>query len=426
MANDLAGKVAIITGGAGGIGKALAEELAARGCYLVLADINSELLEQTAAELRAGGAELDAKTVDVRDATQVQALVEGAHRELGRIDYIFNNAGVNVCAELRDTTLEDWNLLIDVNLRGVVHGVHAAYSIMREQGFGHIINTASAAGLIPAAAEGAYAATKHAVVGLSSTLRIEAASFGVKVSVVCPGLVDTPILDSTKYVKLGPDALEEDLAREARTASNSSPADSSRRRSESVLHRAHARRFDALWRLHRYAPATSLGVGRIAVRLFRRERTEDRLSSDELGANADDAQGVVVNTEICRPDAWCLPVDVHPSRVGEHLDLDVPAAIGAYNRRANVGSFVEPRHHGKPSQRRGRANQHHIEHAVGNAGFRRKHHSSPSPSTVTDAEVADFVLALVFPVDAQPDPRGLVLHLRAEHGLEVFGLAAAL
>ena len=145
--------------------------------------------------------------VDVRDASQVQALVEGAHRELGRIDYLFNNAGVNVCAELRDTTLEDWNLLIDVNLRGVVHGVHAAYPIMREQGFGHIINMASAAGLIPAAAEGAYGATKHAVVGLSSTLRIEAASFGVKVSVVCPGLVDTPILDSTKYVKLDPDAL---------------------------------------------------------------------------------------------------------------------------------------------------------------------------------------------------------------------------
>jgi NAD(P)-dependent dehydrogenase (short-subunit alcohol dehydrogenase family) len=274
MADDLAGKVAIITGGAGGIGKALAEELAARGCYLVLADINSGLLEQTAAVLRAGGAELDAKTLDVRDATQVQALVEGAHRELGRIDYIFNNAGVNVCAELRDTTLEDWNLLIDVNLRGVVHGVHAAYSIMRSQGFGHIINTASAAGLIPAAAEGAYAATKHAVVGLSSTLRIEAASFGVKVSVVCPGLVDTPILDSTKYVKLGSDAL--------RKISPGKPVPP-RTAARQILQGVDRNRFyivltptvNALWRLHRFAPSASLGVGRIAVRLFRRERTED-------------------------------------------------------------------------------------------------------------------------------------------------------
>ncbi|MBT8465321.1 MAG: SDR family oxidoreductase [Myxococcales bacterium] len=274
MAKDLAGKVAIITGGAGGIGKALAEELAARGCYLVLADINAELLETTAAELRAGEAQVDARAVDVRDAAQVHALVEGAHRELGRIDYIFNNAAVNVCAELRDTSLEDWNRLIDVNLRGVVHGVHAAYPIMRAQGSGHIVNTASAAGLIPAAAEGAYAATKHAVVGLSSTLRIEAASFGVRVSVVCPGLVDTPILDSTKYVKLRSDALRKispGKPAPPRTAARQILRGVDRNRLYIVL----TPTVNALWRLHRYAPGASLGVGRIAVRLFRRERTED-------------------------------------------------------------------------------------------------------------------------------------------------------
>ncbi len=274
MANDLAGKVAIITGGAGGIGKALAEEMGQRGCYLVLADINSELLEKTAAELRASGAQLDAKTVDVRDAAQVQALVDAAHQELGRIDYMFNNAGVNVCAEIRDTALEDWNELIDVNLRGVIHGVHAAYPIMCEQGFGHIINTASAAGLIPAAAEGAYAATKHAVVGLSSTLRIEAASFGVKVSVVCPGLVDTPILDSTRYVKLDPDAL--------RKISPGKPVPP-RKAAKQILRGVERNRFyivltatvHALWRLHRYAPRTSLRLGQIAVGLFRGERVDD-------------------------------------------------------------------------------------------------------------------------------------------------------
>lgn len=274
MANDLAGKVAIITGGAGGMGRALAEEMVERGCYLVLADINSELLEKTAAELRASGAQLDAKTVDVRDAAQVQALVDAAHQELGRIDYMFNNAGVNVCAEIRDTTLEDWNRLIDVNLRGVIHGVHAAYPVMCEQGFGHIINTASAAGLIPAAAEGAYAATKHAVVGLSSTLRIEAASFGVKVSVVCPGLVDTPILDSTSYVKLDPGAL--------RKISPGKPIPP-RKAAKQILRGVERNRFyivltatvHALWRLHRFAPGTSLRLGQIAVGLFRGERLDD-------------------------------------------------------------------------------------------------------------------------------------------------------
>jgi len=274
MANDLKGKVAIITGGAGGIGRALAEEMAERGCYLVLADINSELLEQTAAELRAAGAQLDAKTVDVRDAAEVQALVDGAYHELGRIDRMFNNAGVNICAEIRDTSLEDWNRLIDVNLRGVVHGVHAAYPIMREQGFGHIINTASAAGLIPAAAEGAYAATKHAVVGLSSTLLIEAATFGVKVSVVCPGLVDTPILDSTSYVKLDSEAL--------RKIWPGKPVPP-RKAARQILRGVDRNRFyivlsttvNALWRLHRYAPGASLRIGELAVRSFRRERLED-------------------------------------------------------------------------------------------------------------------------------------------------------
>jgi NAD(P)-dependent dehydrogenase (short-subunit alcohol dehydrogenase family) len=274
MAKDLAGNVAIITGGAGGIGKALAEEMAERGCYLVLADVNAELLQQTAAELRAAGAQLDAKTVDVRDAAQVQALVGDAFEELGRIDYLFNNAGVNLCAELRDTTLEDWNLLIDVNLRGVVHGVHAAYPIMCRQGFGHIVNTASVAGLAPAAAEGAYAATKHAVVGLSMALRVEAEAFGVKVSVVCPGLVNTPILDSTKYVKFDPEVI--------RKVAPEKPIPP-RKAAQLILRGIVRNQFfivltvttHALWRLHRYAPAASMRLGKIAIGKFRDFRRED-------------------------------------------------------------------------------------------------------------------------------------------------------
>jgi NAD(P)-dependent dehydrogenase (short-subunit alcohol dehydrogenase family) len=274
MARDLEGKVAIITGSAGGLGKALAEEMASRGCHLVLADINVELLEKTAAKLRAAGARLDSKAVDVRDARRVQELVEGTFRELGRVDYLFNNAGVNLCAELRDTTLEDWNLLIDVNLRGVVHGVHAAYPIMQAQGFGHIVNTASVAGLVPAAAEGAYSATKHAVVGLSSALRIEAEAFGVRVSVVCPGLIDTPILESTKYVKFDPDALLK-IAPEK-------PLDA-RKAARLILRGIDRNQFlilvtataHALWRIHRYAPDASLRLGRVAIRRFRALRRED-------------------------------------------------------------------------------------------------------------------------------------------------------
>jgi NAD(P)-dependent dehydrogenase (short-subunit alcohol dehydrogenase family) len=275
MAKDLSGKVAVITGGAGGLGKALGEEMAARGCYLVLADINRDLLEATAAALRASGSQVDARTVDVRDAAAVQALVDDAFRELGRIDYLFNNAGVNLCAELRDTTLEDWDLLIDVNFRGVIHGVHAAYPIMREQGFGHIVNVASAAGLIPAAAEGAYAATKHAVVGLSSSLRIEAESFGVKVSVVCPGLIDTPILDSTKYVNFDTDAITSvspEKPMEPRKAARLILRDVDRNRFFIVL----SATAQVLWRVHRYAPAASIWLGKLGVRRFRGIRTDAR------------------------------------------------------------------------------------------------------------------------------------------------------
>jgi NADP-dependent 3-hydroxy acid dehydrogenase YdfG len=273
MGPELADRVAIITGAAGGIGKALASEMAGRGCRLVLADVDEPLLEATASELRAGGGEVVARVVDVRDAAEVKALVEDAHRVLGRIDFLFNNAGINVCAEIADTSLDDWNQLIDVNLRGVVHGVHAVYPIMRAQGFGHIINTSSAAGLIPAAAEGAYAATKHAVVGLSSTLRVEAEAHGVRVSVVCPGLVDTPILKSTKYVKLDPRAIVE--------ASPQKPIHP-KKAAELILRGVRRNDFyiiltatvHALWRVNRFAPRVSLRLHRIAIDRFRKSRVD--------------------------------------------------------------------------------------------------------------------------------------------------------
>jgi NAD(P)-dependent dehydrogenase (short-subunit alcohol dehydrogenase family) len=273
MAKDWSGKVAVVTGGAGGLGKALAEEMISRGCHVVLADIDAELLAKTASEMRRTGARVDARTVDVRDPAQLVALVGDTYRGLGRLDYLFNNAGINLCAELRDTTLEDWDRLIDVNLRGVIHGVHAVYPIMREQGFGHIVNTASAAGLVPAAGEGAYCATKHAVVGLSSALRIEAEAFGVQVSVVCPGLLDTPILRSTKYVKLDPNALV--------AVTPEKPMDP-RKAARAILRGVERGDFfivvtataHAIWRIHRYAPNASIRLGRLAIEKLRAMRLE--------------------------------------------------------------------------------------------------------------------------------------------------------
>jgi NAD(P)-dependent dehydrogenase (short-subunit alcohol dehydrogenase family) len=190
-------RVAIVTGGASGIGRSLATALVRAGARVVIADANSALAETVAREL---GERARAEYVDVVDSVAVRRLVEGTVGREGRLDLLFNNAGIAVFADARDTSLDDWNRQIDVNLRGVVHGVVAAYPIMVRQGHGHIVNTASAAGLIPVPGNIAYAATKHAVVGLSLALRAEARPHGVRVSVVCPGIINTPIVQAAKIV----------------------------------------------------------------------------------------------------------------------------------------------------------------------------------------------------------------------------------
>jgi NAD(P)-dependent dehydrogenase (short-subunit alcohol dehydrogenase family) len=227
-------KVAIVTGGASGIGRAIAAELVYRGVTVVIADINAEAAEFTAKRLNAGAERRDVGTkqrdagtekrdvgvpgrvsgnggrprepgrqggaasavgLDVTDAGAVLAAYRAVADEHGRLDLVFNNAGIAVGGLAEEFALEHWDRTIDVNLRGVVHGIHAAYPIMLAQGFGHIVNTASLAGLVHAALMIPYTATKSAVVGLSLALRAEAAGRGVRVSVLCPGFVDTPLLD---------------------------------------------------------------------------------------------------------------------------------------------------------------------------------------------------------------------------------------
>jgi len=189
------GATAIVTGGASGIGRALAGALAKRGCEVVLADLQIELAKEVASEINVSGGKADAVKIDVTDFPAMQHLVQETVKRTGRLDYIFNNAGIVIGGSVNLYGIEDWNRIIDVNLRGVINGIQAAYKIMVAQGFGHIINTASLAGLMPGPGNVAYTATKHAVVSLSESLRIEAAQAGVRVSVICPGAVRTPILE---------------------------------------------------------------------------------------------------------------------------------------------------------------------------------------------------------------------------------------
>ncbi len=195
------GAVAIMTGGASGIGRALSEALARRGACVVLADRQFTLAQEVAAGIQASGGKASAVELDVTNFTAVDQFVRATAQAQGRLDYMFNNAGIAIGGEVRLYQIEDWDAVLNVNLHGVVNGVQAAYPVMLSQGYGHIVNTASMAGLLPMPAAVSYATTKHAVVGLSKSLRVEAAPYGVRVSVLCPGFIRTPILYGGKYGK---------------------------------------------------------------------------------------------------------------------------------------------------------------------------------------------------------------------------------
>ena len=186
------GTGALVTGAASGIGLALSRALVRRGARVWMTDIDGSAVEAAAAAV-GGGAR--AGRLDVRDAPAFRDAVAAVVRDAGRIGWLFNNAGIGVGGPTESVTLDAWNAAIDVNLRGVVNGVAAAYPTMVAQRCGHIVNTASTAGLLPVPLLVPYATTKHAVVGLSTSLRIEAAAHGVRVSALCPGPVDTPLLD---------------------------------------------------------------------------------------------------------------------------------------------------------------------------------------------------------------------------------------
>ena len=186
------GRTAVVTGAASGIGLQLSRTLTQRGVRVCLADINEDAVQAAAAGLH--GAET--AVMDVTDASVVQSVVDEFADRQGRLDFLFNNAGIPAGGETHLLTVEDFNQAIDINIRGVVNGVTAAYPRMIRQQHGCIVNTASAAGLYPLPLGVPYSMTKHAVLGLSTSLRMEAESHGIRVCVLCPTAVETPLLDS--------------------------------------------------------------------------------------------------------------------------------------------------------------------------------------------------------------------------------------
>ena len=195
-------KVAIVTGGASGIGRAICNELVQQNVFVIISDINEQAGKNFEAELNSETIKARYVYLDVTNYDSVEKLLTEIYREFGRIDYLFNNAGIAMYGELYDMTLENWKEIMDVNLWGVINGTQVGYKLMKEQGFGHIVNTSSAAGLGPSPGSSAYATTKHAVIGLTTSLHYEAEAFGIKVSALCPTFVDTPIFEKAKAINI--------------------------------------------------------------------------------------------------------------------------------------------------------------------------------------------------------------------------------
>lgn len=188
-------KVAIITGAASGLGMGFAREIAKAGGIVVAADIDLEGLQKVVDGL---GGKAEAHKLDVRDSEAVVALVDGTVEKHGRIDYIFNNAGIAVQGLIEEVPIADWDAIIDINLKGVAYGTSAAYKHMVKQGHGHIVNTASLAGLTPAPLLAPYSTVKFGVVGMCDSLRVEAQSKGVTITALCPGFIDTGIYENAR------------------------------------------------------------------------------------------------------------------------------------------------------------------------------------------------------------------------------------
>jgi NAD(P)-dependent dehydrogenase (short-subunit alcohol dehydrogenase family) len=190
--------VAVVTGAAKGIGRATALELARSGAWLAGCDTDEPALAKTLADCRALGARTLGEAVDVGDAAQMQAFAERVERELGPTFCLVNNAGVGVSGGFFATEAADWDWLLRVNLRGTIHGARSFGPLMQGRGAGRIVNVASASGFCNLPSLTAYGTTKYAVVGLSEALRAELLPFGVMVSVVCPGLVNSSILETAR------------------------------------------------------------------------------------------------------------------------------------------------------------------------------------------------------------------------------------
>lgn len=204
--SNINGKVVLITGASSGIGEAAARLIAAKGAHVVLGARRIDRLQQLVSEIRAEGGSASARALDVTDLDSMHAFVEFAKAQHGKVDVIINNAGVMPLSPLSSLKVEEWNRMLDVNVRGVLHGIAAVLPGMEAQGYGQVINISSIGGLSVSPTAAVYCATKYAVRAISDGLRQETDK--IRVTVVCPGVVESELADT----------ITDDTAREAMRA----------------------------------------------------------------------------------------------------------------------------------------------------------------------------------------------------------------
>ncbi len=268
MKNPYKDKTVIVTGGASGMGRSLCRGLALRGARVVVADINGEEAKRTASEINAMGFHARAVECNVADEGAVFRAVEDAAAEYGALDFYFNNAGIGISADARDLTIGQWRKIFDVNLFGVLYGTMAAYAVMAHQGSGHIVNIASMAGFAPFSINAPYTAAKYGVVGLTQALRHETTDLGVRMTLVCPGIVRTSFYDAIEIIGTDRETYMEFMPRRLITPERAAEIilNGVARKRAMIIFPFHAK---VLWWISKFAPFVLNIINKKMVRKYR-------------------------------------------------------------------------------------------------------------------------------------------------------------
>ena len=265
-------KVIIVAGGASGIGEHVVRQLSSFGKTVIILDRNKKAGSQLAKELTNDiSAEVIFESIEMTDGKKLNALLNKLNKTYGPIDYFFNAAGIFMAGEMRDTPVENWHTVMESNLQPMINGTTSVYEIMQQNGHGHIINFASAAGLFPVPIMSIYGSTKFAILGMTLGLRIEAKTLNIKVSVACPTVVNTPLYDTAIYNNLEKSkALKFFKGSKIQTpevaASRIIKATAS---NKAIIHTALSTRLG--WMLYRFSPSLYIAWSQRFIKIYRQK-----------------------------------------------------------------------------------------------------------------------------------------------------------